>query len=216
MKLSVSSRDKKLLMWTSIAALLTGFWQFAYRPLLDEREELLTAVEEAEAARGEQILKIRALDLFDETAAAREEALREAAAPYYDLLETHEMDGIVTGLLLKHGLFPESLRLEEGRPELPEPYRRAPEEDGEEGTAGFVQTATAVLRASGPVESWNAFLDEVVNEQPGLRVVRFDRTDEAYLPEGQSEVQIRSRIDCTLEIYMCGEEAGTAGEGEAS
>ncbi len=211
MKLSVSSRDKKLLMWTSIAALLTGFWQFAYRPLLDERGELRSAVEEAEAARGEQLFKIRELDVLDETVAAREEARREAAAPYYDLLETHEMDGIVTGLLLKHGLFPESLRLEEGKPELPEPYRRAPEEDGE---GEFVHTATAVLRASGPVESWNAFLDEVVNEQPGLRVVCFDRTDEAYLLDGQSEVQIRSRIDCTLEIYMCGEKAEPAGEGE--
>lgn len=209
LNMGVSERDKKLLMWTSIAALLAGFWQFGYRPLLDERRELRSAVEEAQTAREEQIFKIRELGFFDEAIAAGEQARKEAASPYYGLLETHEMDGIVTGLLLKHGLFPESLRLEDGEPRLPDPYRLAPEEDG---AAEFVHTATAVLRASGPAESWNAFLDEVVNERPGLRVVRFERRDEAYLTGG--ELGFRSQIDCTLEIYMCGETAEPAGEGE--
>ena len=117
MNLSVTERDKKLLGLTACLAILAVFGVHLIRPALAEQEALGGEYEAALQKQQEYQAQIDARAALDDSIAQNEAALKTAGEPYYpDGLETRQMDDIITGLVLKNGLFPQSLTLTEAVP----------------------------------------------------------------------------------------------------
>lgn len=209
MNLKLTQRDKRLLTLAGCAAIAVLCWQFLLSPALRMKQDLTLEVEQLSLELTEQEREIGSLEQRKEEAAQSAAELAEASQSWYAPLATREMDNIITGLLLENELFPEELTLIGREPSLPGPYLFAPAENALEGTDAqdYISVGTARLIARGSEEQWRAFLDNAA-ALPGLRVVRFSLEEETYA-KSDRETVTDSRIDCTLEVYMCenGEEA---------
>lgn len=146
MNLTVTERDKKLLGLTACLAILAVFGVHLIRPALAEHEALGGEYEAALRKQQEYQAQIDARAALDDSIAQNEAALRTAGEPYYpDGLETRQMDGIITSLALKNGLFPQSLTLTEAVPGAVRAYLAVQEQtDGSASPAeGADQTGEA-------------------------------------------------------------------------
>ncbi len=208
---TISQRDRRLLTLVGVFGIAALSLRFLILPAWERGQELTEQIDGATALREERRIQLHELDYLD-AAIERQRALREkAAAPYYGILTNWEIDDRITALLLAHGLFPEELSLTGAALGLPQPYlyavktpAEASEETPAEGAVSYVYLGTAELAATGELEQWQGFLDEV-EADPSLRLLRFAVNEERYVTAGEETVTAQ-RIDCTIEIYMCGEE----------
>lgn len=146
MNLTVTERDKKLLGLTACLAILAVFGVHLIRPALAEQEALGGEYEAALRKQQEYQAQIDARAALEDSIAQNEAALKTAGEPYYpDGLETRQMDDIITGLVLKNGLFPQSLTLTEAVPGAVRAYLAVQEQtDGSASPAeGADQTGEA-------------------------------------------------------------------------
>ncbi len=222
LEISVSERDKHTLMCIGIVAVLVLSFRLLIQPALERGQELENAIAEASATRVEQRIRIHELEHLNEDIERLRLALEEASKPYFNPLMTWEIDSLITGLAVRHGLIVESLDLTEAVPGMAAPYIFAPEQelsetpldeggeveiaDPDEALATGLLLASAQLEASGKAAQWQAFLDDVVQNYPGLRVARFEIS--AHSDGAEDSVSV-NRIRCDLEIYMCEEATGT-------
>ena len=193
----MTKREQRLLCIALAALALVVDLRLLLLPVLEEqralKEEFQALTEKQETYR----LRIQTLDYIDEAIAGQEAALLEASAPYYPVLTTEEMDGILTDLLLSHGFFPRELKLEEGRSGAAAPYLAkakktagtfydgvalsslaesgSPEDIAAKGKQ-YLYAATVRFAAHGG--DWLALLDDVAEDHPGIRVTGFELTDD--------------------------------------
>lgn len=191
-------RDRRLLAvaLTALAAVIALRWLVL--PAMEEKSALEDRLRTLTRETQTRESRLHALTYLDEAAAAHASELSAAAAPYAAYRTTEEMDTVLTGLLLKHGLFPRSMTLTEGQSGIPTAYlmpekkktaKKAPydgvplaelarredvtaEEIAEKGSRYFY-TASASFTAEGSAQQWLAFLDEVSRDHPDLRVTSF-------------------------------------------
>ena len=130
------------------------------------------------------------------------EELRQASKDYYEIMENREMDGIITGLALKHGLFPVSLTLEQAAPGIADPYRYAPEQTNEEPVSDtYMQIGTARLMLQGDEDKLLAFVDDVESHYPAIKVRSLSVSRNIYLNK-ELETAFQAEMTCELAIYM--------------
>lgn len=192
----MTKREQRLLLVTLTLLALVVDLRLLLLPAMERRAELR---EELRTLTQQQAERLRRMERVEDLAtAAREAALAEATADYYPYLTTEEMDTIVTGLLLRHGFFPEELRVEEGRAGTTGAYLSGKREktggtyDGislsslvETGTAEDIAqrgqtafyTASASFAARGSREGWMALLDDLEAHYPALRAASFTMED---------------------------------------
>ena len=219
--MTITEKDKRLLRFVACCAAIAVSAQLLIRPALAKRTELRDDLDSLEAQQTEWQEKIATLSTIDRTIEESTAARTQASEPFYKgQLETREMDDIITALLLKHGLFPQSLTLTEAVPGAVRAYlavqeqadgsassAEAADETGEAEDApqtdGGVYIGTATLSAQGDVSCWLRFLDEVERSCKGLRVTNFSISDYDYV-ENNTQAVSTSLITGTLEIYLCG------------
>ena len=113
--MTITEKDKRLLRFVACCAAIAVSAQLLIRPALAQRTELRDDLDSLEAQQTEWQEKIATLSTIDRTIEESTAARTTASEPFYKgQLETREMDDIITALLLKHGLFPQSLALEPG------------------------------------------------------------------------------------------------------
>ena len=113
--MTITEKDKRLLRFVACCAAIAVSAQLLIRPALAKRTELRDDLDSLEAQQTEWQEKIATLSTIDRTIEESTAARTQASEPFYKgQLETREMDDIITALLLKHGLFPQSLALEPG------------------------------------------------------------------------------------------------------
>lgn len=202
--------DERLAACVLAGAALILSARFLIWPAFSRGRELEKQIAEDSAACAGQRELIELRPGLERETARRRLALSIASKPYYAPLKTWEMDALITGLAVKHGLVPAALSLTEAAPEMPDryPYQRTevpPERDSEtEDTPEvYVLTAKAQLEADGTAEQWQAFLDDAARHAPGLRVTCFEVLDRDG-EDGASADTVR--FVCGLEIYMCPKE----------
>ncbi len=207
MRLVISNgeRDRRLLAVTCAVGAFALSVRFLLWPAFTRGRELKQAIEAASAGCAERRARISALAGLDGAAARRGLVLEAVSGPYYKPMAAWEMDALITGLALKHGLIPERLTLTGAAPGTASPYLSQPEPDGTEETEDYIQVANAQLEAGGEAARWQDFLDDVAWNYPGLRVTGFEVVDRAAGPEAPAS---GGGFRCGLEIYMCGEADG--------
>lgn len=160
-----------------------------------QRDELEETIEEMQAA----IDSIPALNREIED--SRKE-LEEASSVYYESMENHQVDELLTGLALKHGLFPVSLSIEEAVPKIPEPYLYGVTADsGKVPSDHYMQTAAGNMVLRGEEAQFFGFLDDVETNYPALRL-RMLQMDEQIYFDADWNVIDQPDMNCVLEVYM--------------
>lgn len=231
--MTITEKDKRLLRFVACCAAIAVSAQLLIRPALAKRTELRDDLDSLEAQQTEWQEKIATLSTIDRTIEESTAARTQASEPFYKgQLETREMDDIITALLLKHGLFPQSLALEPGNAGAVSDYL-APDmqtQDAERDSADtsdssttdsastdsapeasasrYIHIGKASLEATGKTEDWLAFLDEMERTFGGLRVTDFT-VAESHVIENNVTAVTTNTIDAAIDLYMCiPEEAG--------
>lgn len=231
--MTITEKDKRLLRFVACCAAIAVSAQLLIRPALAKRTELRDDLDSLEAQQTEWQEKIATLSTIDRTIEESTAARTQASEPFYKgQLETREMDDIITALLLKHGLFPQSLALEPGNAGAVSDYL-APDmqtQDAQSDSADtsdssttdsastdsapeasaprYIHIGKASLEATGKTEDWLAFLDEMERTFGGLRVTDFTVT-ESHVIENNVTAVTTNTIDAAIDLYMCiPEEAG--------
>ncbi len=234
--MTITEKDKRLLRFVACCAAIAVSAQLLIRPALAKRTELRDDLDSLEAQQTERQEKIATLSTIDRTIEESTAARTQASEPFYKgQLETREMDDIITALLLKHGLFPQSLALEPGNAGAVSDYL-APDmqtQDAESDSADtsdsstdassdgsttdsapeasaprYIHIGKASLEATGKTEDWLAFLDEMERTFGGLRVTDFT-VAESHVIENNVTAVTTNTIDAAIDLYMCiPEEAG--------
>lgn len=231
--MTITEKDKRLLRFVACCAAIAVSAQLLIRPALAKRTELRDDLDSLEAQQTEWQEKISTLSTIDRTIEESTAARTQASEPFYKgQLETREMDDIITALLLKHGLFPQSLALEPGNAGAVSDYL-APDmqtQDAESDSADtsdssttdsastdsapeasaprYIHIGKASLEAMGKTEDWLAFLDEMERTFGGLRVTDFT-VAESHVIENNVTAVTTNTIDAAIDLYMCiPEEAG--------
>lgn len=202
MTVSMTERDKKLLMLVGCAVVVAVCLQYLILPALESRQELELELEAAMIQQQQWEQQLLVLDYIDGAIADNEESRRAGSAPYYGALETREMDDIITGLALSHELFPQALTLTEAVPGAVPDYLGAPPDSQETAVQGYVYIGRASLEVQGSEDSWRQLLDDVLENYPGLRITAFEIEEVTYI-EGSSRTVNTNRITCAMDIYMC-------------
>lgn len=234
--MTITEKDKRLLRFVACCAAIAVSAQLLIRPALAKRTELRDGLDSLEAQQTEWQEKIATLSTIDRTIEESTAARTQASEPFYKgQLETREMDDIITALLLKHGLFPQSLALEPGNAGAVSDYL-APDmqtQDAQSDSADtsdsstdaspdgsttdsapeasaprYIHIGKASLEATGKTEDWLAFLDEMERTFGGLRVTDFT-VAESHVIENNVTAVTTNTIDAAIDLYMCiPEEAG--------
>lgn len=231
--MTITEKDKRLLRFVACCAAIAVSAQLLIRPALAKRAELRDDLDSLEAQQTEWQEKIATLSTIDRTIEESTAARTQASEPFYKgQLETREMDDIITALLLKHGLFPQSLALEPGNAGAVSDYL-APDmqtQDAQSDSADtsdssttdsastdsapeasaprYIHIGKASLEATGKTEDWLAFLDEMERTFGGLRVTDFT-VAESHVIENNVTAVTTNTIDAAIDLYMCiPEEAG--------
>ncbi len=224
--MTITERDRRLLRFVACCAAIAVSAQLLIRPALAKREELKADLDALETQQAEWQEKINTLSTIDQTIEESKQTRKTASEPYYKgQLETREMDDIITALLLKHNLFPQSLSLQPGDAEAVSSYL-APDvqpdssssdesssseaSDSTDETAApaesteprYIHIGKASLEAAGDTADWLAFLDEVENTFGGLRVTDFTVTESRVIEDNVRAVTTNT-IDAEIDLYMC-------------
>ena len=214
LEFTISKREGLLLMLTVTAAIVVFSVRFLILPALARGRELKNNVEETAARYSEQQKCIGDVPDTEKAIEQQRLLLDKYSAPYDTALESWELDARITGLLLKHGMSPESLTLTESKPGIAAPYfLSVPDEvleppipsETEEGN-GFLETRLPILltnielEAGGETTQWQSFLDDIVWHHPSLRVTHFTVSSIDNGEETDNEKSM-VRFTCGLEFY---------------
>lgn len=231
--MTITEKDKRLLRFVACCAAIAVSAQLLIRPALAKRTELRDDLDSLEAQQTEWQEKIATLSTIDRTIEESTAARTQASEPFYKgQLETREMDDIITALLLKHGLFPQSLALEPGNagavsdylaPDMQTQDAQSDSTDTSDSSTTdsastdsapeasaprYIHIGKASLEATGKTEDWLAFLDEMERTFGGLRVTDFT-VAESHVIENNVTAVTTNTIDAAIDLYMCiPEEAG--------
>lgn len=227
--MTITERDRRLLRFVACCAAIAVSAQLLIRPALAKREELKADLDALETQQAEWQEKIDSLSTIDQTIEESKQTRKTASKPYYKgQLETREMDDIITALLLKHNLFPQSLSLQPGDAGAVSSYLTsdvqtdssttdestssdaADDSDSTDETAApaesteprYIHIGKASLEAAGDTADWLAFLDEVESTFGGLRVTDFTVTESRVIEDNVRAVTTNT-IDAEIDLYMC-------------
>ena len=202
MKLELTQKDLFLLK-LSLSVLIIFFTiRFAVMPGISRYQENILKRQELREIMAEMQDAIDKTPEKTKLAEEKLEELRQASKDYYEIMENREMDGIITGLAVKHVLFPVSWTLEQAAPGIADPYRYAPEQTNEEPVSDtYMQIGTARLMLQGDEDKLLAFVDDVESHYPAIKVRSLSVSRNIYLNK-ELETAFQAEMTCELAIYM--------------
>ncbi|GFH92316.1 hypothetical protein IMSAGC002_03586 [Lachnospiraceae bacterium] len=166
-----------------------------YQENIIQRDELTETAEGMQAA----IDGIPVLEQEIENSGAK---LEEVSSVYYERMENHQVDELLTGLALKHGLFPVSLSIEGAVPKIPAAYLYGVTAGSEKvPSEHYIQTAAGNMVLRGEEAKFFGFLDDVETNYPALRLCKLQMEQQIYFDEDWNIID-QPDMSCALEIYM--------------
>ncbi len=122
MKLELTEKDI-LLLKIACSALIAFFMvRFLLMPGISRYQENKIQGELLDESITKIETAIDNIPLLEQSVQNRLGQLEEVSKPYYERMENREVDELLTGLALKHGLFPVSLSIDGAQAAIPEPY----------------------------------------------------------------------------------------------
>ncbi len=225
LKLDLKPGDVRLLKLLTSVLIIVAALNFLILPGLNHHADLVEQREEEQLKKEEMEDAIAAVPVLKEKIETQKQQLQDLSKDYYALMENREVDTLVTGLVLDHGMFPVSLSIGETTPGIPVPYGNVQEQTAasadmtddtslddtsEEDTSSDVvpavsevqymniTEATVVLR--GTEIQLRTFLNDIAKNEPAVQVRSMSITEATYLDADLQQVQ-QLNISCVLAIY---------------
>ena len=228
LELDLKPGDVRLLKMLTCVLIIVAALNFIILPGMERHADLVDQKLEEELKKEEMENVIAAVPVVKETIETQKQQLQDLSKDYYARMENREVDTLVTGLVLDHGMFPVSLNIGETTPGVPAAYGNVQEqavasedttddtsledvseEDTDSDAASQVSEvqymniteATVVLR--GTETQLRTFLNDIAKSEPAVQVRSMDITEDTYLDADLQQVQ-QLDISCELAIYSCG------------
>ncbi len=247
MKLDLELKQGDIVLLKVLACVLIIFFSFRFLilPGFEKHQDLELEKENTEAQQLDMQQTIDSAPFMKEKIVKQKAALKEVSKGYYDLMENQEVDELITGLILKHNLFPVYLSISEPAPGIPLSYylasveaskthtRTAYEElDGETESETetsvdgsdlaesrpvlqYTNTTSVSVTIQGKESDIKSLLDDIARNYPGIQARSFDMSSSTYVDERLKNVE-QINCNCVFSVYTCGEiGGGTAGEKES-
>lgn len=164
MKLDMELKPGDVVLLKFLACVVIGFFmiRFLVFPGIEKHQSLVLEKEQVTQQK-EQIETIIAnAPAVEEKIKEQAGTLKDKRSEYYDLLENQAVDELITGVILKHNLFPVYLSIAEPQPGVPEPYFLSAEGQTQQ-QAEEAAAAAAAEASSNSIDDKAAAAEEAAN-----------------------------------------------------
>ena len=202
MRLELTENDILLLKLAGSVLIAFLVIRFLLMPGIEHyQENIIQRDELTETAEGMQAA-IDGIPVLEQEIENSRAKLEEVSSVYYERMENHQVDELLTGLALKHGLFPVSLSIEGAVPKIPAAYLYGVTAGSEKvPSEHYIQTAAGNMVLRGEEAKFFGFLDDVETNYPALRLCKLQMDQQIYFDEDWNIIA-QPDMRCALEIYM--------------
>ena len=202
MRLELTENDILLLKLAGSVLIAFLVIRFLLMPGIEHyQENIIQRDELTETAEGMQAA-IDGIPVLEQEIKNSRAKLEEVSSVYYERMENHQVDELLTGLDLKHGLFPVSLSIEGAVPKIPAAYLYGVTAGSEKvPSEHYIQTAAGNMVLRGEEAKFFGFLDDVETNYPALRLCKLQMEQQIYFDEDWNIID-QPDMSCALEIYM--------------
>ena len=201
MRLELTENDILLLKLAGSVLIAFLVIRFLLMPGIEHyQENIIQRDELTETAEGMQAA-IDGIPVLEQEIENSRAKLEEVSSVYYERMENHQVDELLTGLALKHGLFPVSLSIEGAVPKIPAAYLYGVTAGSEKvPSEHYIQTAAGNMVLRGEEAKFFGFLDDVETNYPALRLCKLQMEQQIYFDEDWNIID-QPDMSCALEIY---------------
>ena len=202
MRLELTENDILLLKLAGSVLIAFLVIRFLLMPGIEHyQENIIQRDELTETAEGMQAA-IDGIPVLEQKIENSRAKLEEVSSVYYERMENHQVDELLTGLALKHGLFPVSFSIEGAVPKIPAAYLYGVTAGSEKvPSEHYIQTAAGNMVLRGEEAKFFGFLDDVETNYPALRLCKLQMEQQIYFDEDWNIID-QPDMSCVLEIYM--------------
>ena len=214
--------DVVLLKVLACVLILFFMARFLIFPGMEKHQDLVAKKDDLTIEKQEMQYTISSKASTEKKIVTQKENLKKAQEGFYDLMENREVDSLITGLALKHDLFPVYLNIEDPVAGVPAAYQLSEaSEDSEDSSAEesqstlpyvqYVNTTTVTITLQGQEAQIRELLDDIAKNYPGIQVRSFDMQSGTYVDSSLQKTE-QMNCNCVLAVYTCGELSNTKGE----
>ena len=211
--------DVVLLKVLACVLILFFMARFLIFPGMEKHQDLVAKKDDLTIEKQEMQYTISSKASTEKKITTQKENLKKAQEGFYDLMENREVDSLITGLALKHDLFPVYLNIEDTVAGVPAAYQLS--ETSEDSSAEesqstlpyvqYVNTTTVTITLQGQEAQIRELLDDIAKNYPGIQVRSFDMQSGTYVDSSLQKTE-QMNCNCVLAVYTCGELSNTKGE----
>ena len=200
----MTERDKKLLMFLIIFIVLVGFVALILLPRVERLNEVNARYDEAVQQKEEILQKAVSYSQAEQTLQQKQVEFEGLTEDFYPLMQTQEIDDLLTGMAIGHGLFMHQLNIGLVQEEVsliayraePEPVNPDEDSENEEAAISFIHQSQVSLVVSGSPGAMQALVDELF-DIPAMLVTGWQRASQGNGAEQQEVIQIN------VTVFMC-------------
>lgn len=220
MKIDMELKPGDVVLLKVLACVLILFFmaRFLIFPGMEKHQDLVAKKDDLTIEKQEMQYTISSKASTEKKIVTQKENLKKAQEGFYDLMENREVDSLITGLALKHDLFPVYLNIEDPVAGVPAAYQlsEASDDSAEESQSTlpyvqYVNTTTVTITLQGRKRRSGNFLDDIAKNYPGIQVRSFDMQSGTYVDSSLQKTE-QMNCNCVLAVYTCGELSNTKGE----
>ena len=225
MKIDMELKPGDVVLLKVLACVLILFFmaRFLIFPGMEKHQDLVAKKDDLTIEKQEMQYTISGKASTEKKIATQKENLKKAQEGFYDLMENREVDSLITGLALKHDLFPVYLNIEDPVAGVPAAYQlsEALDDSSEDSLAEesqstlpyvqYVNTTTVTITLQGLEAQIRELLDDIAKNYPGIQVRSFDMQSGTYVDSSLQKTE-QMNCNCVLAVYTCGELSNTKGE----
>lgn len=225
MKIDMELKPGDVVLLKVLACVLILFFmaRFLIFPGMEKHQELVAKKDDLTIEKQEMQYTISSKASTEKEIATQKENLEKAQEGFYDLMENREVDSLITGLALKHDLFPVYLNIEDPVAGVPAAYQlsEASDDSSEDSSTEesqstlpyvqYVNTTTVTITLQGQEAQIRELLDDIAKNYPGIQVRSFDMQSGTYVDSSLQKTE-QMNCNCVLAVYTCGELSNTKGE----
>ena len=225
MKIDMELKPGDVVLLKVLACVLILFFmaRFLIFPGMEKHQDLVAKKDDLTIEKQEMQYTISSKASTEKEIATQKENLEKAQEGFYDLMENREVDSLITGLALKHDLFPVYLNIEDPVAGVPAAYQlsEASDDSSEDSSTEesqstlpyvqYVNTTTVTITLQGQEAQIRELLDDIAKNYPGIQVRSFDMQSGIYVDSSLQKTE-QMNCNCVLAVYTCGELSNTKGE----
>lgn len=221
MKIDMNLKPSDITLLKVLVCVVIGFFmlRFLIFPGIEKNQDLSAKRDELEIQQQEMQYIIDSREMTEKKIAQQKENLQTATQGFYERMENRQVDELITGLALKHDLFPVYLNIAEPVAGIPLAYQmvqttQETQTDDLQTNGVFIQyvhTNTATMTLQGTEKNIQGFLDDISRNYPGIQVRSFNMQPMTYIDGSMQRVDLMN-CSCVLAVYTYGEITITEGE----